>query len=110
MQKATAMNEDIYESSNQEIAALLGKRFQEYRKRMGYTQKALSEKTGLSVFTISSFEKGTGTGLSLASFLALMRSIEQLESVANLLPELPESPKTLFMSYATKERKKGNRR
>lgn len=90
------MKEDIYALSNREIAAALGKRFQSYRKQMGYTQKTLAEKTGISIFTIGSFEKGKGVGLSLSSFIMLMRAIEQLDQIAELLPELPISPKALF--------------
>ena len=90
------MEKDIYAYSNREIAASLGRRFQEYRKRMGYTQKVLAEKTGISVFTISSFEQGTGVGLSLTIFISMMRAIEQLEQMEALLPDLPESPKALF--------------
>ncbi|MGL4227308.1 MAG: helix-turn-helix domain-containing protein, partial [Tannerellaceae bacterium] len=37
----------------------MGLRFSQYRKRMGYTQKEIAFKSGLSVFTISSFENGS---------------------------------------------------
>lgn len=94
----------IYAKSNSEIAVEIGSRFQQYRKRMGFTQKQVAEKTGLSVFTISSFEKGTGTGLSLSAFISLMRSIEQLEQVENLLPELPESPKAIYERQLKRKR------
>jgi DNA-binding helix-turn-helix protein len=90
------MREDIYASSNHEIAVMLGRRFQNYRKRMKLTQKQLAELTGISVFTISAFEKGMGTGLSLTSFIGMMRAIDQLEQLDALLPELPESPRDLF--------------
>ena len=99
------MTKDIYALSNREMVATLGKRFQQYRKRMGFTQKTLSEKTGTSIFTISSFEKGTGTGLSLSTFIALMRAVEGLEQIEALLPEQPRSPKDLF----EEEQKRGKR-
>ncbi|EGJ72339.1 helix-turn-helix domain protein [Bacteroides coprosuis DSM 18011] len=90
------MNKDIYASSNSTIISDLGKRYAEYRKRMGYTQKEVSEQTGLSVFTISSFESGASAGITLASLLKLLRAIESLEEVEKLLPELPLSAKELF--------------
>ena len=90
------MNRDLYASSNKEIINHLGKRYADYRKRMGYTQKEISEQTGLSVFTISSFESGASTGLTLTSFLQLLRAIESLEEIEKLLPELPVSAKKLF--------------
>lgn len=64
---------------------------------MGYTQKEVVEKLGLSVFTISSFENGASTGITLASFIRLLRAIDSLEEIEKLLPELPESPRALFM-------------
>ena len=98
------MKDEIYAHSNYDIASMLGKRFQTYRKQMRLTQKQLSEKTGLSIFTISSFEKGTGTGLSLTSFISMIRAIEQLEQIDALLPELPESPKALYEKQIKRKR------
>jgi transcriptional regulator with XRE-family HTH domain len=63
---------------------------------MGYSQKEVSEKSGLSVFTISTFENGSSTGVTLASFIKLLRAIDSLEEIEKLLPELPQSPRSLF--------------
>jgi transcriptional regulator with XRE-family HTH domain len=90
------MYSELYEKSGSEIIRELGKRYSDYRKRFGYTQKEVSEKSGLSVFTISSFENGSSTGITLASFIKLLRSIDSLEEIEKLLPELPESPRALF--------------
>lgn len=96
------MYSEIYEKSGSELIREMGRRFKDYRKRLGYTQKEISEKSGLSVFTISSFENGSSTGLTLASLLKLLRAIDSLEEIERVLPELPESPKALFY----KQRKK----
>ncbi len=90
------MYNEIYELSGSDIIRQLGKRFGDYRKRMGYTQKEVAEKSGLSVFTISSFENGSSTGVTLASLIKLLRAIDNLDEIEKLLPELPESPRTLF--------------
>lgn len=90
------MYSDLYEKTGSEIIRELGKRYSDYRKRMKYTQKEVAEKSGLSVFTISSFENGSSTGLTLASFIKLLRVIDSLEETEKLLPELPESPRALF--------------
>ena len=90
------MFNDIYEQSGSEIIRQLGKRYSDYRKRMGYTQKEVSEKSGLSVFTISSFENSSSTGVTMASFIKLLRAINSLDEIEKLLPELLESPRTLF--------------
>nr|WP_320058222.1 helix-turn-helix transcriptional regulator [uncultured Bacteroides sp.] len=67
------MKDDIYAQSNSDIIRELGTRFKDYRKRMGLTQKEVAAHTGLSVFTISTFENGTFTGLTLSSFLKYSR-------------------------------------
>jgi transcriptional regulator with XRE-family HTH domain len=90
------MYNELYEQSGGDMIRQLGKRYSEYRKRMGNTQKKVAEKSGLSVFTISSFENGTSTGITLASFIKLLRAIDSLDEIVKLLPELPESPRKLF--------------
>ncbi|MDP3435314.1 MAG: helix-turn-helix transcriptional regulator [Bacteroidota bacterium] len=90
------MYNELYEQSGSDMIRQLGKRYSVYRKRMGYTQKEVAEKSGLSVFTISSFENGSSTGITLASFIKLLRAIDSLDEIVKLLPELPESPRTLF--------------
>jgi len=90
------MYTELYEQSGSDIIRLLGKRYSDYRKRMGFTQKEVAGKSGLSVFTISSFENGSSTGVTLASFLKLLRTIDSLDEIEKLLPELPESPRALF--------------
>lgn len=96
------MYSDIYEKSGFEIIRELGKRYSGYRKRMGYTQKEVAEKSGLSVFTISSFENGSSTGITFASFIRLLRAIDFLDEIEKLLPELPESPRAIFMKQTKK--------
>jgi transcriptional regulator with XRE-family HTH domain len=90
------MYSDLYEKSGSDLIRELGKRYSEYRKRTGYTQKEVAEKSGLSVFTISSFENGSSTGVTLASFIKLLRAIDSLDEIETLLPKLPESPRALF--------------
>lgn len=97
------MRSDIYEKSGYDIIIQLGKRYGKYRKRMGYTQKEVSEKSGLSVFTISTFENGSSTGITLASLLKLLRAIDSLDEIEKLLPELPESPRSLYNKQLRKK-------
>jgi len=90
------MYAELYEQSGSDIIRQLGKRYSDYRKRMGFTQKEVAEKSGLSVFTISSFENGSSTGVTLASFIKLLRAIDNLDEIEKLLPVLHESPRALF--------------
>ena len=97
-----AFNE-IYERSGSDFIRQLGTKYRDYRKRMNYTQKEVAEKSGLSVFTISSFENGASTGITLASFIKLLRAIACLDEIEKLLPELPESPRALFKKQHKKQ-------
>lgn len=94
--KSNDMHSELYEKSGSDIIRELGKRYSDYRKRMKYTQKEVSEKSGLSVFTISTFENGTSTGITLASFIKMIRAIDCLDEIEKLLPELPVSPRKLY--------------
>ena len=48
------MYSELYEKSGSDIIRELGKRYSDYRKRMGYTQKEVAEKMGISVDTLYS--------------------------------------------------------
>ncbi len=69
---------------------------------MGYTQKDVAHKSGISIFTISTFENGSSTGITMASFIKLLRAIDCLEEIEKLLPQLPESPRELFKKQSKK--------
>ena len=96
------MYSEIYEKSGSDIIRETGERYSSYRKRMGYTQKDVSARSGISLFTISSFENGSSTGITLASLIKLLRAIDALEEIGKLLPELPESPRALFKKQSKK--------
>lgn len=90
------MNQNLYAQSNSDIIKSLGLRFKEYRRRLGLSQKDIAEQTGLSIFTISTFESGKATGITLISFIKLLRAIEELEQTEAILPELPQSAAELY--------------
>lgn len=83
---------DLYEYSTPELVRMLGTRFKDYRMRCNLTQKEVSELSGIGLTTIHKFENGTAGNLSLSTFLHLLKVIGQINSLNNLLPELPESP------------------
>ncbi|MDR2684652.1 MAG: helix-turn-helix domain-containing protein [Prevotellaceae bacterium] len=96
------MYSKLYEKSSSELVKELGAKYKNYRKRMKITQKKAAQKAGLSVFTVNTFENGYLTGLTLSSFIKLLRSIDFLEEIEKLLPELPESPKQLYKKASKK--------
>ncbi len=83
---------DFYEYSTPELVRLLGSRFKEYRMRCNLTQREVAEQSGIGLTTIHKFENGTAGNLSLSTFLLLLKVIGQINSLDDLLPELPDSP------------------
>ena len=91
--------QDIYEYSNGELASMLGKRFREYRRALGLSQKQISLQSGVSVMTIVRFERGQGNSIGLDNLIALLRAIQRLDDIVDLIPDMPES------LYVKKKRK-----
>ena len=84
-------SQETYEKSNGEIVALLGERFRQYRTALGLSQKQVAYHSGVSVMTIVRFEKGKGNAIRLDNLVALMRTIQRLDDIAELVPDMPES-------------------
>ena len=82
---------ELYGRSNNDIIVELGRRFRDYRKELRMTQKDIAEKTGVSVMTIVRFENGNGCSIRIDNFVALMRSIQRLESISEIFPVIPAS-------------------
>lgn len=83
--------QDYYELSNGEVAAQIGERFRALRSALGLTQKQVAEQSGVSVMTIVRFEKGQGNAIRLNNLIALMRAIQRLDNIVELVPEMPPS-------------------
>ncbi len=94
----------IEAKSNAEIISDLGGRFKEYRLFCDLTQKEVAERAGVSIFTISQFEKGDARNIGFGTILSLLRSIGFLEEVEKLLPSLPLLPSQMKNSSKKKER------
>ena len=60
--------------------------------RCNLTQKEVAEQSGVGLTTIHKFENGTASNLSLSTFILLLKVVGQINSLDDLLPELPESP------------------
>lgn len=82
---------DIYEKSNNDIAVELGRRFRSYRIALRMTQQEIALQSGVSVITIARFERGEAHSLRMDNFLALMRVIQKLEDIAEIIPDIPQS-------------------
>lgn len=81
--------------ANPEIIVELGRRFKEYRLTYRLTQKEAAEKAGVSLITLRQFENGKAYNINMGNFLALMRVVECLEQIDDLMPEIPVSAYTM---------------
>lgn len=82
----------------------LGMRFRDYRLRMNLTQKEISEAAAISKTTLSKFESGNVSDISLGTLLRLLKAIGLSENWNTLLPELPESPYLYNGNMSKKQR------
>ena len=94
----------IEAKSNSEIISELGARFKEYHLFSNLTQKEVAAKAGVSIFTISQFEKGEARNIGFGTILSLLRSIGFLQEVEKLLPPLPMLPNQIKKMNDKKER------
>ena len=70
----------------------LGARFRDYRLCYNKTQKGIARTTVLPIFSISIFENGTAVGITMLTFLQLLRAIDEFPQVEKFLSELPAGP------------------
>lgn len=81
--------------TNVEIMTTLAKRVKEYRLAARLSQRELAQQSGVSYTTISHFEQGRNTNLTLSNFISLLRCVGMEKQLLDLLPELPVPPMAL---------------
>lgn len=97
--------DNIQGFSNAEIIRSLGAQYKNYRLRAELTQKEVAEKAGVSLITLRAFENGKAVNITMGNLLALLRVIEQLEGITEILPEIPISPYQL-LKLQSKQKKR----
>jgi len=97
--------EHIYGMSNAEIVMTLGRRFKDYRISVQLTQKEMADKCGMSLPTLRKFENGQATNITMGNFIALLREVRELDSLKDVLPEMPPSPYDLEKIEKKKQRR-----
>jgi transcriptional regulator with XRE-family HTH domain len=75
-----------------EIVSMLGKRFKDYRIGTDMTQREVSDKSGVNIVTIRKFENGQLHNITMATFIELLRAIDFMQGLDDVLPEIPISP------------------
>ena len=69
----------------------LGAKFKRLRISCNLTEQDLCERSGISVFTIGSFENGRGN-ITLKTLLSLLRYTGQLGNLDNLIDDVLPDP------------------
>lgn len=82
----------IHQMFTSEIVAMLGRRFKDYRIGCDMTQKEVANQSGISVVTIRNFENGKLYNITLGTFIELLRAIDFMDGIDEMLPEVPISP------------------
>lgn len=82
-------------TSNQEILDILSRRMKDYRLAARLSQRELAQKSGVGYTTISHFEQGKHTNISLGNFISLLRCVGMETRMTEVLPELPIPPMAL---------------
>lgn len=82
----------IYDYTDDEIMAELCRKTKAIRLSCCCSQQEFAERSGVSVITIKRIESGKIHDINLRTLLKIMRYSGTLEGMAELLPDLPESP------------------
>ncbi len=98
---------NFYSMSDKAVLAELGDRFRSMRLRKNLTQQELAERTLLSLNTIKALEAGKA---KLSSVVAVLRELNQLDSIDQFIPDLGISPLQLAkLKGKTRQRATGKR-
>lgn len=76
--------------SNQVILKEMGKRLQQRRIALSMTQKELSERTSLSVRTITNIENGKN--VSFDHWISILKELKNIDSIDRFIPEIKVDP------------------
>ena len=96
-----------YLSPDALIQQELGTRLQKVRKQYGHTQAQLAEAAGIGVATLRRIEDGKDSQLS--SWIKLLKALEMVNSIDQLLPESFNSPMAQVLNKKTLNNNKGSR-
>lgn len=90
---------------NKDILIDLGRKLKQHRINQNLSSKELAEKSGVSMRTISGFERGE-KNISLVNLIELLRALKLLNNLQELLPELPAISPLKLIEIEKKQRKK----
>jgi DNA-binding XRE family transcriptional regulator len=92
---------DWYELTDIQIQASLGNRLRLARMMQKLTQQMVADKSGVNRTTIRAIENGKSD--NLISIIAMLRGLNLLHKLEDILPSMEESP-VLMHTFSTKKR------
>ena len=92
-------------SLNQDILDDLGNKLKQYRLNQNFTSGKLAELSGVSVRTITGFERGE-KNISLINLIELLRALGIVDKLSELIPELPTISPLQLMEIEKNKRKR----
>ena len=88
--------------SNDEIKNIIGKKIKNYRIDLGYSQKDLAKRSGISIHSISNIENGNG--VTLDNLINIMRALNILNNIDNLVPDVASNPFDIDIGITNRQR------
>ncbi|MCQ2160447.1 MAG: helix-turn-helix transcriptional regulator [Bacteroidales bacterium] len=82
----------IYDFSDEAIILELCGKVRNLRRSCCISQTELAQKSGVSIASIKRIEAGTITDLNVGTLIKILRACGNLEGMADLVPDVPESP------------------
>jgi putative transcriptional regulator len=95
-------------SLNQDILTDLGKRLKQQRLNQNLSSVELARKSGVSVRTITGFERGE-KNISLLNLIELLRALTLVNNLNELIPELPAISPLKLIELEKKQRKRAGK-
>lgn len=93
---------------NQDILSDLGKRLKQQRLNQNLSSAELANKSGVSIRTITGFERGE-KNISLVNLIELLRALGLINNLSMLIPELPSVSPLELMEIEKKKRKRARK-
>ena len=100
------MNYDIV--LNQDILFDLGEKLKQHRLNQNLSSGELAKKSGVSVRTVTGFERGE-KNISLLNLIEILRVLKLLNNLSELLPELPIISPLELIEIEKKKRKRAGK-
>jgi putative transcriptional regulator len=94
---------DWQELTDKQIIDILGIRFKDYRIRKNYTQKEVSNKSGVSLNSIQKIEQGEW--VSMRVLLPALRALKLIGNLDVLIPDVSLSPIQLLQNQGEKKQR-----